>query len=67
MNAILSAVERILAEQQRMPCHCHAYPFPHRVGGGLCHEPFPIAERGLHYRGQERDADMRRMDLEAGL
>lgn len=22
-------------------CHCHAYPFPHRAGGGKCEGPAP--------------------------
>jgi len=25
-----------LAPTQDEPCHCQAYPFPHRLGGGKC-------------------------------
>ena len=62
-NAILSEIERILAEGRRAPCHCHAYAFPHRVGGGLCCAAHPVAASGgFHYRGEERDADLQLFD-----
>ncbi len=25
--------------QKPKPCHCSAYPFPHRPGGGACRSP----------------------------
>ena len=27
------------------PCHCEAYEFPHRWGGGACDAPFPVSLR----------------------
>ncbi len=27
------------ARRRREPCHCLAYPFPHRPGGGDCKDP----------------------------
>lgn len=33
------------------PCHCDAYPFPHRVAGGRCDTP-----KHLHVIGQYRGA-----------
>jgi len=47
----------------RAPCYCSAYPFPHRLGGGLC--PF-------HSHGETmcsvcgKPAKTRLLDFEAG-
>ena len=29
-------------------CDCDAYPFPHRKGGGACHEDL-VCPHGVHY------------------
>lgn len=63
MNLTISRIERILEAAQKAPCHCSAYEFPHRVGGGKCVEHYPIAELlRMHYRGDERDADLLAFD-----
>lgn len=63
MNLILSEVERTLEEGRRAACYCSAYEFPHRVGGGRCAEHYPVAMPAhMHYRGDERDEDLRLLD-----
>lgn len=63
MNLILSEVERVLEEGRKAACYCSAYEFPHRVGGGRCKEHYPVAmPTHIHYRGDERDEDLRAFD-----
>jgi hypothetical protein len=38
-------VNRKARDKRRRKCHCEAYKFPHRPGGGLCRYPDPPAVR----------------------
>lgn len=68
MNLILSEVERVLEEGRKAACYCSAYEFPHRVGGGNCREDYPVAmPTHAHYRGSERDEDLRLFDRQEAV
>jgi hypothetical protein len=40
----------MLKQKKKPPCHCKAYKFPHRVGGGKCQCSTPVSqsERDTH-------------------
>jgi hypothetical protein len=42
------------------PCHCKAYSFPHRPGGGLCCSPDPPTDRWQGEVGKNQPKELRR-------
>lgn len=51
------------------PCHCDAYPFPHRTHGGKCREWYPVLwpheASGAHYCNDDEAALFDRTEARA--